>query len=137
MQEKERNITNLEANMKMNNIYIDIDMGFDLFEKSRTKELIVKNLPIIREKWGQFTIFKRKSSSGNVHLKLFFLRDIPVLEQFEIRSLMHDDIYRIGIDLRRLVIQGESEINRIFKAKYKNGLKYEVGPWLVWRVIEK
>ncbi len=122
--------------MRMNDIYIDIDIKFDLFEGSRTRELIEKNIPIIKEKFGRFVIYKRKSSSGNVHLKLVFDHDIAILDHFMIRSLMHDDIYRIGIDLRRLAIQGENEINRIFKAKYKNGVKYEAGNWEIWKVIE-
>ena len=45
---------------------------------------------------------------------------------------MHDDIYRIGIDLRRLALQGEDEINRIFDMKFKNGKKYEAGNWQGW-----
>ena len=115
-------------------IYIDIDVRFEEFVKGDLKiyELIMENMKFIEKKFGKFLTYIRKSSSGNVHIKLDFENDISVLEHFEIRSLMHDDIYRIGIDLRRLAIQGEDEINRIFDMKFKNGVKFEAGNREEW-----
>ena len=115
------------------NIYIDIDMDYDRFPKSKTWELIQKNLPVIEENYGTFDLYIRRSSSGHVHLWLAFkiiVKDVEILDHFVIRSLMHDDIFRIGIDLRRLFYQGPGEINRIFEMKYKNGMKHEVGKWV-------
>lgn len=113
----------------MREIYIDIDVKFELFPKLKIYQLIGANLPIVRKKFGDFRLFARRSASGNVHLRLDFVRDLAVLEQFQVRSLLHDDIYRIGIDLRRLAIQGEGEINRIFDMKAKNGKIYRAGEW--------
>lgn len=115
------------------NIYIDIDLDYDRFPKSKTWELIKKNLPVIEENYGTFDLYIRRSSSGHVHLWLAFkiiVKDVEILDHFVIRSLMHDDIFRIGIDLRRLFYQGPGEINRIFEMKYKNGMKHEVGKWV-------
>ena len=54
---------------------------------------------------------------------------MEILDQFQIRALLHDDPWRIGIDLRRLAIQGQSEINRIFEMKVKDGKVFRVGEW--------
>ena len=113
----------------MKEIYIDIDVKYESFRELRLYGLIKQNIPIIKNQFGNFEIWIRRSSSGNVHLRLNFDRDLSVLEHFQVRSLMHDDIYRIGIDLRRLTLQGENEINRIFEMKAKNGVIYRVGLW--------
>ena len=113
----------------MKEIYIDIDVKYDSFRDLRLYGLIKQNIPVIMNQFGNFEIWIRRSSSGNVHLRLNFDRDLSVLEHFQVRSLMHDDIYRIGIDLRRLTLQGENEINRIFEMKAKNGVIYRVGLW--------
>ena len=124
-------------------LYVDIDQDFKLFLKSRTWDYIKENwtyvidiflkyegnenLDILPPPW---TLSYRKSSSGNVHLKLVVPSEMSVLDQFKVRALLHDDPWRMGIDLRRLAIQGEEEINRIFEMKVKNGIVYKVGPWI-------
>ena len=113
----------------MKEIYIDIDVKYESFRNLRLYGLIKQNVLVIRNQFGNFEGWIRRSSSGNVHLRLNFDRDLSVLEHFQVRSLMHDDIYRIGIDLRRLTLQGENEINRIFEMKAKNGVIYRVGLW--------
>ena len=113
----------------MKEIYIDIDVKYESFRNLRLYGLIKQNVLVIRNQFGNFEVWIRRSSSGNVHLRLNFGRDLSVLEHFQVRSLMHDDIYRIGIDLRRLTLQGENEINRIFEMKAKNGVIYRVGLW--------
>ena len=115
----------------MREIYVDIDVKFDRFPELKIYQLIKENIPIIRERFGEFQVWMRRSSSGNVHIRLDFKRDLTVLEHFQVRSLMHDDIYRIGIDLRRLTLQGENEINRIFDMKARNGKIYRASPWLM------
>ena len=115
----------------MREVYIDIDVKFESFKQLKVYELIKQNIPIIRKKFGDFDLWMRRSSSGNVHIRLDFQRDLTVLEHFQVRSMMHDDIYRIGIDLRRLTLQGENEINRIFDMKAKNGKIYRASPWIL------
>lgn len=117
----------------MREVYIDIDVKFESFKQLNVYQLIKQNVSVIREKFGDFDIWMRKSSSGNVHMRLdfYFDRDLTVLEHFQVRSMMHDDIYRIGIDLRRLTLQGENEINRIFDMKAKNGKIYRASPWIL------
>ena len=124
-------------------LYVDIDQDFKLFLKSRTWEYIKKNREIViniiikymniqylNEDEIMIPLWYRKSSSGNVHLKLIVPSEMSVLDQFKVRALLHDDPWRMGIDLRRLAIQGEEEINRIFEMKVKNGVVYKVGPWI-------
>ena len=115
----------------MKEIYIDIDVKFESFSQLKIYQMIKQNIPVIREKFGEFQVWRRRSSSGNVHIRLDFQRDLTVLEHFQVRSMMHDDIYRIGIDLRRLTLQGENEINRIFDMKAKNGKIYRASPWIL------
>jgi hypothetical protein len=119
-------------------LYVDIDQDFDRFLKSRTWSYIKENWKyvenILRRYWNiteysGIPLYYRKSSSGNVHLKLEIPDNVEILDQFQIRALLHDDPWRIGIDLRRLAIQGQSEINRIFEMKVKDGKVFRVGEW--------
>ena len=119
-------------------LYVDIDQDFKLFLKSRTWEYVKENWTYVINIISncidaieiKIPLWYRKSSSGNVHLKLVVPSEMSVLDQFKIRALLHDDPWRMGIDLRRLAIQGEEEINRIFEMKVKNGVVYKVGPWI-------
>ena len=113
-------------------LYVDIDQDFDKFLKSRTWDYIRQNWKYVKHLYKSYRVvlYYRRSSSGNVHLMLKSDYRPSVIEQFEVRALLHDDPWRIGIDLRRLAIQGESEINRIFNMKVKNGVVYKVGPWV-------
>ena len=119
-------------------LYIDIDQDFDKFLKSRTFGYIKENWKYVTDIIGKYIILPeffsislwyRRSSSGNVHLKLTIPYNMEILDQFQIRALLHDDPWRIGIDLRRLAIQGQSEINRIFEMKVKDGKVFRVGEW--------
>jgi hypothetical protein len=114
-------------------LYVDIDQDFDKFLKSRTFGYIKENWKYVegilsRYSWVE-NLLMRRSSSGNVHLMLLIPDNVPVLDQFQIRALLHDDPWRLGIDLRRLAIQGEHEINRIFEMKVKDGVVHMVGEW--------
>lgn len=111
-------------------LYIDIDQDFDRFLESKTWGFIKSNWKYIEEFKLYPELYYRRSSSGHVHLKLEFLTEPDILVQFEIRALMHDDPFRIALDLRRLPIQGKDEINRIFSSKYKNGQLNSVGKWI-------
>ena len=113
-------------------LYVDIDQDFDKFLKSRTWDYIRQNWKYVKHLYQSYRVvlYYRRSSSGNVHLMLKSDYRPTVIEQFEVRALLHDDPWRIGIDLRRLTIQGESEINRIFNMKVRNGVAFKVGPWV-------
>ena len=113
-------------------LYVDIDQDIGRFLESRTFQYIKENWKYVKHLYKSYRVvlYYRRSSSGNVHLMLESDYRPSVIEQFQIRALLHDDPWRIGIDLRRLAIQGESEINRIFNMKVKNGVVYRVGPWI-------
>ena len=121
--------------MKMSfELYIDIDNDFEKFLTSRTFGYIKQNMVEVErllDKEENFIekIQYRRSASGHVHLKLELDFEPDLLIAFQVRALMHDDPWRIGIDLRRLAFQGKSEINRIFSSKYRNGIMQEVGEW--------
>lgn len=116
--------------MSFINLYIDIDNDYDQFLESRTFIYIKENWKYVTGILGYNPdISYRRSSSGHVHLKVILRNDVSIIDQFKIRSLLHDDPWRIGIDLRRLAIQGATEINRIFDTKVKNGTVYTVGEW--------
>ena len=116
-------------------LYIDIDNDFDRFLMSKTIGYIKQNMVEVErllDKEENFIekIQYRRSASGHVHLKLELDFEPDLLIAFQVRALMHDDPWRIGIDLRRLAMQGRSEINRIFSTKVKNGITYQVGEWI-------
>ena len=116
-------------------LYIDIDNDFEKFLISRTFGYIKQNMVEVErllDKEENFIekIQYRRSASGHVHLKLELDFEPDLLIAFQVRALMHDDPWRIGIDLRRLAFQGKSEINRIFSRKYRNGIMQEVGEWI-------
>ena len=111
-------------------LFIDIDQDFKEFLNSNTWSYIKQNWKYIEDFKLYPELYYRRSSSGHVHLKLEFLTEPDILVQFEIRALMHDDPFRISLDLRRLPIQGKDEINRIFSSKYKYGQLHSVGEWI-------
>lgn len=124
--------------MKYRELYIDIDQDFNHFFGSRTWSYIKSNWKYVTDIIGKYvslpeyfgiSLYYRRSSSGNVHLKVMIPESVEVLDQFIIRSLLHDDPWRIGIDLRRLYVLGEHEINRIFEMKVKDGKVFRVGEW--------
>ena len=127
--------------MYFREIYIDIDQDYDTFDTSKTAQFIKKNVelynkqPISNREYFN-TIEKieiRKSSSGHVHLKVYMQSPVRFSEMMQIRALLHDDVYRLAIDLRRSFIQGEQETNRIFSSKWKNGEEFHAGEWREWK----
>jgi hypothetical protein len=127
--------------MYFREIYIDIDQDYETFNTSKTAEFIRKNVELyntqpISSRKSMNMIRKieiRKSSSGHVHLKVYMLDPVDFLEMMQIRALLHDDVYRLAIDLRRSFIQGEQETNRIFSSKWKNGEEFHAGEWREWK----
>jgi hypothetical protein len=73
----------------------------------------------------------RRSSSGNVHVRLFFPGDVSVLDAFMIRAWMMDDQTRLTLDMARYLKSNDlNEMNRCFDEKGTvNGSK-KAGPWI-------
>lgn len=120
--------------MNFREIYVDIDQSFETFNSSRTAMFIRANVVLYNSR-GNNKIDRidiRRSSSGNVHLKIFLNLPVDFLGMMVLRSLMHDDVYRMAIDLRRSYFQGEQETNRIFSSKWKDGKEYRAGEWQRW-----
>ena len=121
--------------MYFREIYIDIDQDYDTFDTSKTAQFIRKNIQLLKEKSAVDiqTIYIRKSSSGHVHLRVLMEFPVGFISMMQIRALLHDDVYRLAIDLRRSFIQGEQETNRIFSSKWKNGEEFHAGEWREWK----
>jgi spore coat polysaccharide biosynthesis protein SpsF (cytidylyltransferase family) len=121
--------------MYFREIYIDIDQDYDTFDTSKTAQFIRRNVEIFNKNFVNRIdkIEIRKSSSGHVHLKVYLESPVRFLEMMQIRALLHDDVYRLAIDLRRSFIQGEQETNRIFSSKWKNGEEFHAGEWREWK----
>lgn len=80
-------------------IFIDYDRDFEGFDTKYVKNKL-KRLPTV---FKPDSIFIRKSTGGNTHLKFTYTRKITPLEQLFIRATMRDDPYRLSGDLERLM----------------------------------
>lgn len=80
----------------------------------------------------------RRSSNGNVHVRLFFHEEISVLDAFMIRAWMFDDQTRLSLDMARYLKTNDlNEMNRCFDEKGTvNGAK-KAGEWIPIEVIPK
>ena len=110
----------------MKEIYIDIDVKYESFRNLRLYGLIKQNVLVIRNQFGNFEVWIRRSSSGNVHVRLNFGRDLSVLEHFQVRSLMHDDIYRIGIDNEKYDDIDNGNLNSAGKCRIKESMQKDI-----------
>ncbi len=73
----------------------------------------------------------RRSSSGNVHVRLTFPQDILVLDSFLARAWLADDLKRMRLDMMRYLSTGSlHEINRCFSEKCVGGVSHSAGPWI-------
>lgn len=110
-------------------IYVDIDIKYDLFKQTRIFQNVKANIDMLNNN-HEIQVYIRRSSHNNVHLKVITLLHtrFTFTEMMVIRSLLHDDPYRVLLDLRRIYLQGSAEVNRIFSAK--NGNK--VSEWITW-----
>jgi hypothetical protein len=80
----------------------------------------------------------RRSSSGNVHVRLFFPQEVSVLDAFMIRAWMFDDQTRLALDMARYLKSNDlNEMNRCFDEKGTvNGTK-KAGEWIPIDVIRQ
>jgi hypothetical protein len=71
----------------------------------------------------------RRSSSGNVHVRIRYSKELDAIKVYQIRALLRDDLYRLRLDLIRDYNKGET--NRLWDFKIKNGEIHEAGSWEV------
>lgn len=112
-------------------VYVDIDVKYELFTQSRTYRFMMRNLYRMTHQWEIIkAAWYRQSSGGNVHIRVDTRFPVSFTTMMIIRAMMHDDIYRLAIDLRRMAYQGKDEVNRIFVSKIKDGMVASVGQWM-------
>lgn len=110
----------------MNEITLDWDLLYDDVKSSVSWSVLkkfVSKIPWTRQ------ILIRKSSNGNVHVKIILNRNVTLLEQFEIRAVLRDDVSRIRLDLLRLWEMHE-DIERLWDAKLTADEIKVAGDWL-------
>jgi hypothetical protein len=131
-------------------VTIDLDVFFQYYIRSPQdvpeNERIGLNIIATRErlnflkmKFGiKIEAKYRRSSSGNVHVRLFFPYEVSVLDAFMIRAWMMDDQTRLTLDMARYLKSNDlNEMNRCFDEKGTiNGAK-KAGPWIPIEEIPK
>ena len=106
----------------MREITLDWDLPFTHIQESI---LYDRTVQFCKER--KFKMFIRKSSNGNVHVRIESPYVISIMECFEIRALLGDDKARLAVDLVR-DYKG-MEINRIWDKKFKHGKLMKAGSW--------
>jgi hypothetical protein len=138
-------ITNKNAGYQ---VTIDLDVFFDDFLKNPvdipsdvwpiherpniTVYHIRDDLKVIQERFQQdIKTEYRRSSSGNVHVRLTFQKEITILEGFLVRAWLADDLKRMRLDMKRY-FSSESllDMNRTFDQKCVGGVSHAAGPWI-------
>jgi hypothetical protein len=126
-----------------NQVTIDLDVfiGYFLWQQGEEPEegklgitiYVIRDRLVRLEKKLNITIpaMYRRSSNGNVHVRLFFPEDVSVLDAFMARAWLFDDQTRLSKDLARYLITDDlNEMNRCFDEKGDiNGSK-KAGPWI-------
>ncbi len=108
-------------------ITLDIDMPYDEYASSVLCERLIyfaQNNILVKNK---ISLFKRKSSRGNTHVKLIISDNISDLKIYQIRAYLGDDVHRLRLDLIRDF--EKREINRLWDSKYYKNSLYEAGNW--------
>jgi len=115
-------------------VYVDIDLKYGTFDRTNIFKHMLDNYHEIQSAWDNVIseIYIRKSSSGNVHLKLVIDKDYDLTFPYMmmLRTMLFDDPLRIGLDMRRVAKHGLNEVNRIFSTKIKDGSVNHVGEWI-------
>ena len=116
--------------MLMEIVYIDWDYvpySERYSEDFKIRQLVIKNINYIHQKFGPFTIMSRPSGNGRIHLWCKMYYPLDELEYFEFCAVMYSDKSRISNDLRRLV--KDEPINRLWDIKVDKKGVHEVGEW--------
>jgi len=84
---------------RINEITLDWDISYSTIKNSRIynefKEWVKQNKDMILK------IEARKSSHGNTHIRITLNKKISEFQVFQIRAYLHDDVYRLALDLIR------------------------------------
>jgi hypothetical protein len=98
-------------------VNIDIDINFDKFIASDHWQNL--KIRIFRDVPELSTVYIRRSSSGNVHIRVKVRRDLLLLERLCLRAFLDDDPARLACDLDRFYRTGRAETtDRCFNKKY-------------------
>lgn len=114
-------------------IDLDWDVKFETFKSTQKMKLFLEYKDKLRERYGDFITWYRRSSTGHVTLRLKFENQIDILDHFAIRARLGDDVIRLTLDLKRIFDNGPDEINRTFDWKviwYGDEVKkFSAGEW--------
>lgn len=103
---------------------LDIDIPYEKFDFN---ELLNK----INNKIGDIVkhVLIRKSSSGNVHVRIELSLNLDVYNIFKLRYYFGDDMNRIIIDMFRL--QENETIDRLWDLKFVDNKIGHAGEWVM------
>ena len=108
-------------------ITVDIDEPYSEW----TRENLPRMRKTIYRVPGVKSAFIRKSSGGNVHIRVHLDREISMFESFLLRAHFGDDAARLACDLDRFYRTGKLEdTGRTFDQKYTRGTIRYAGKWL-------
>ncbi len=127
-----------------NYVTVDLDFWFEYFIRPKSEvpegelhgftrytiqERITELENVIQESiYAEY----RRSSSGNVHLRLIFPHRISVMDGFLIRSILFDDLTRNSLDMARYALW--HSLNEIHKCFDRKGMAADstkvAGPWI-------
>ena len=106
----------------VNEFNLDIDAEYNEEIISIIAEKIKDTLDDLVSK-----IFVRKSSSGNIHIKVQLTQEIPVFYALIFRYYLNDDVHRILLDIIRITTN--SPFDRLWDFKYQNGKQGYAQEW--------
>lgn len=110
---------------------LDWDIAYEDTDKSVSWNILKKYIADCKTHNESVAVYKRRSSSGNVHIKLVYQYALSTILRYQLRALLRDDIYRIRLDLIR--DYNGDETNRLWDFKIKNGEILTAGGWeQVW-----
>jgi hypothetical protein len=128
----------------MTEIGLDWDMPYSdrYSDKLRLRKKVQERLDDIIGTFGNFNTWSRPSPNKRIHLKCILERQLSDFECFQFRAIMGDDPMRVAIDLKRYVIDGIFETDRLWDTKIEvtgtSVIINESGEWedYIWKNVE-
>jgi hypothetical protein len=97
-------------------VNIDIDVNYDKFVLSDHWQNLRYRIFGV---YGLSSVYIRRSSSGNVHIRVKVRQDLPLLARLCLRAYLDDDPARLACDLDRFYRTGRADTtDRCFNTKY-------------------
>ena len=106
---------------------LDWDIEYADMDKSVSWNILKKYVKDLKAHNDYVEVYKRRSSSGNTHIKLRYDYELSTLKIYQLRALLRDDIYRLRLDLIR--DYNNDETNRLWDFKIKNGEILVASDW--------